>query len=146
MPPASWILVAFAAMLVLYGVAVGALLLAGRGTDARALAGFVPDCVVLGRRLIADDRVPRRRKALLLVLVAYLAMPFDLVPDVIPIVGQADDLIVLALVLRAVLRGAPAGLLEEHWPGPERSLEVVRRVTFGAGHPRPARISTSDSP
>jgi uncharacterized membrane protein YkvA (DUF1232 family) len=136
MPPArlsamSWPLVGLAVMLVLYAALVGALLLAGRRTDARALAGFVPDCVVLGRRLLGDDRVPRRRKLLLLLLVGYLAMPFDLVPDFIPVAGQADDLIVLALVLRAVLRGGSTVLLEEHWPGPARSLAVVQRVTFG---------------
>ncbi len=128
MPGVSWVLIGVLAAVALYALLVGALLLGGRRTDARALAGFVPDCVLLGRRLLADPRVPRARKLLLLGLVAYLAMPFDLVPDVIPVAGQADDLIVLALVLRAVLRPAPPGLLEEHWPGPSRSLDVLRRV------------------
>ncbi|MBA2347035.1 MAG: DUF1232 domain-containing protein [Solirubrobacterales bacterium] len=102
---------------------VGWLLLAGRRQDARALAGFVPDCVVLVRRLLGDDRVPRRSKWLLAALVVYLASPIDLVPDLIPVAGQLDDAILLAVVVRRVLRAAGPGLLREHWPGPESSLE-----------------------
>ena len=55
------LLVALAAVVALYALAVLALVAAGRRTDARALAGFVPDCVVLFRRLLGDPAVPRRR-------------------------------------------------------------------------------------
>jgi uncharacterized membrane protein YkvA (DUF1232 family) len=113
--------------------AVAALVVSGRRSWARALAGFVPDCVVLFRGLLRDDRVPRRRKALLWLLIGYLALPFDLVPDVIPVAGQLDDLIVVALVLRAVLRGGGAELVREHWPGPPEGLAVVLRAVGGAG-------------
>jgi uncharacterized membrane protein YkvA (DUF1232 family) len=124
------LLVALAIAVVLYGLAVLALVLAGRRTDARALAGFIPDCIVLVRRLLGDERVPRSRKLLLGALLAYLAMPFDLVPDFIPVAGQLDDAIVTALVLRAVLRSGGDALLREHWPGPERSRELVARLAF----------------
>ena len=124
------LLVALAIAVVLYGLAVLALVLAGRRTDARALAGFIPDCIVLVRRLLGDERVPRSRKLLLGALLAYLAMPFDLVPDFIPVAGQLDDAIVTALVLRAVLRSGGHALLREHWPGPERSRELVARLAF----------------
>ncbi|MDP9261137.1 MAG: DUF1232 domain-containing protein [Actinomycetota bacterium] len=80
------------------------------------------------RRLLADPRVPRRRKLVFVGLVAYLALPFDLVPDFIPIVGQLDDVIVVALVLRSFIRTAGGALLREHWPGPERSLELMIRA------------------
>jgi uncharacterized membrane protein YkvA (DUF1232 family) len=126
----SALLVALAVAVVLYGLAVLALVLAGRRTDARALAGFIPDCIVLVRRLLGDERVPRSRKLLLGALLAYLAMPFDLVPDFIPVAGQLDDAIVTALVLRAVLRSGGDALLREHWPGPERSRELVARLAF----------------
>jgi uncharacterized membrane protein YkvA (DUF1232 family) len=116
--------------LVAYAAGVLALILAGRRDDARALAGFIPDCVVLFKRLLADPRVPRRRKALLAGLIAYLAMPIDLVPDVIPVAGQLDDAILVVAVLRAVLRGSGEVLLCEHWPGPERPLRVIRRLAF----------------
>ncbi len=129
-----WALLGLVACLVLYALAVLALVVAGRRGDARALAGFVPDCVVLVRRLLGDPRVPRRRRVLLLLLVAYLASPIDLVPDVIPVAGQLDDAILVALVLRALLRGGGEATVREHWPGPERSLAVLLAL---ARPPRP---------
>jgi uncharacterized membrane protein YkvA (DUF1232 family) len=126
-----WLLLGLLVVLVLYGVAVLALIAVGRRSDARALAGFIPDCLVLVRRLLTDPRVPRRRKALLGLLVGYLALPFDLVPDFIPVAGQLDDAIVVAFVLRAVLRSGGETLLREHWPGPDASFQLVRRVAFG---------------
>jgi uncharacterized membrane protein YkvA (DUF1232 family) len=127
----GWQLLALpaAAALVLYAVAVAALLWAGRRTDAVALARFVPDCVVLFRRLLADDRVPRSRKLLLVPLLLYLVTPLDLVPDFIPVVGALDDAIVVALAFRVVLRGAGPGLVRDHWPGPPRSLDLLLRLT-----------------
>ena len=119
------------AMVVLYTLGVLALVALGRRGDARALAGFIPDCLVMVRRLLADPRVPRRRKALLGLLAAYLALPIDLVPDFIPVAGQLDDAIIVALVLRAVLRSGGEEVLREHWPGPDSSYELVRRVAFG---------------
>jgi uncharacterized membrane protein YkvA (DUF1232 family) len=127
----SWVLIAVAVTLVLYLVAVGLLVAVGRHTDARALARFIPDCLVLLRRLIGDERVPRRRKVALLALVAYLSMPIDLVPDFIPVAGQLDDAIIAALALRYVLRSGGPALLREHWPGPAQSLRAVTRLAFG---------------
>lgn len=121
-------LLALAACLVLYLGFVGVLLLGGRRADARALVGFVPDCVVLLRRLLHDARVPRARKLLVVALVGYLAMPIDLIPDVIPVAGQLDDALLVALVLRRVLKGAGPALVREHWPGPAASLRVVLRL------------------
>jgi uncharacterized membrane protein YkvA (DUF1232 family) len=140
MPPESltdWLLVAGGAV-ALYAAAILVLVAAGRRSDARALAGFIPDCLVLLRRLLGDPRVPRRRKVVLGLLVAYLAMPIDLVPDFIPVAGQLDDLLVAALALRYALRGATAGLLREHWPGPASSLELVLRAV-GRAQPRGGR-------
>lgn len=119
---------AAAVCIVVYAVFVLALVAVGRREAARALAGFVPDCVVLVRRLLRDERVPRRHKLLLGVLVVYLASPIDLVPDFIPVAGQLDDAIVVALVLRAVLRAGGPALIAEHWPGPPSSLAVILRL------------------
>jgi uncharacterized membrane protein YkvA (DUF1232 family) len=121
-------LIALAALALVYAALVGALAVIGRKAEARALARFVPDCVVLFRRLLSDPGVSRGRKLLLLGLVAYLAMPLDLIPDFIPVAGQFDDAILVALVLRTVLRGAGADLVREHWPGPEASLDAVLRL------------------
>jgi uncharacterized membrane protein YkvA (DUF1232 family) len=126
-----WGLLALGVTVSLYAVLIVALLLAGRREAARALAGFIPDCLVLGRRLLRDPRVPRRRKLLLMFLIGYLALPFDLVPDFIPVVGLIDDAIVAALLLRLVLRSAGPDLLREHWPGPPTSLDALLRFAYG---------------
>jgi uncharacterized membrane protein YkvA (DUF1232 family) len=122
-----------AVALAAYAAVVLALIRAGRRTDARALAGFIPDCIVLFKRLLTDRRIPRRHKGLLLATLGYLAMPIDLVPDFIPVVGQLDDALVVVLALRVVLRGADRDLLSDLWPGPERSLDVIRRRSSPRG-------------
>ncbi len=128
----EWTLIGLAAVLVIYAAFVLALVVAGRRSDARALAGFIPDCIVLFRRLLADPRVSGWRRAAVIALVAYLAMPIDLVPDFIPVAGQLDDAIVVALVLRVVLRAGGPELLREHWPGPDSSLDLVSRLAYGS--------------
>ena len=128
---------AFGLTLAMYLVFLFTLLLMGRRTDARAWAGFVPDCVILFTRLAHDRRVPRRDKWLLFALVGYLSLPFDLIPDFIPAVGVLDDAILVAIVLRTVLRKAGRELVREHWPGPQRSLDLMLRL---AGRP-PGAVS-----
>src|SRR6266498_5040994 len=118
----NWLLVALAAFVFLYALFMVVLIVAGRRESARALAGFIPDCVIVCSRLLRDPRVPRRKKALLVALAGYLALPFDLVPDFIPVAGQLDDALIVALVLRRFLRSDGEELVREHWPGPEQSL------------------------
>jgi uncharacterized membrane protein YkvA (DUF1232 family) len=127
----SALLIAAVVTVAVYAAAVGALVVAGRRGDARALARFVPDCVVLFKRLLGDPRVPRARKALLAAALVYLASPIDLVPDFVPVAGQLDDAVVVALALRTLLAGAHADLLTEHWPGPRESLAVLQRLAYG---------------
>jgi uncharacterized membrane protein YkvA (DUF1232 family) len=127
-PIANTLLISAGAALALYAVAVAALAAAGRRTDAAALARFVPDCVVLVRRLLGDARVPRGTKLMLAALLAYLLSPVDLVPDFVPVAGQLDDAILLALALRRLVRGAGPEIVRRHWPGPERSLAAVLRL------------------
>ena len=124
----TWLLIAGGVALAVWATLVATLFVLGRRQQARAIAGFVPDCAVLFRRLLADPRVPRARKLAVAALVGYLAFPFDLVPDFIPVVGVLDDALLVALVLRLVLRGAGAGLVAEHWPGPPASLGAIMRL------------------
>lgn len=109
----------------LYAIVAAAFLAAGRRDDARAIAGFIPDCLVLLGRLARNPSISRARRAALLLALAYLAMPIDLIPDFLPVAGQADDAVVVALALRVLAGGATAETLRRAWPGPESSLKLV---------------------
>lgn len=122
------LLLALAIFLGLYVVFVVGLFVAGKRTHARALAGFIPDCIVLFKRLLQDPSVPRRHKYVLWALIGYLALPIDLVPDFIPVAGQLDDAIIVVLVLRYIFKGAGTHIIRELWPGPEKSLQVILKL------------------
>jgi uncharacterized membrane protein YkvA (DUF1232 family) len=124
----AWLLISLGVVIAVYAAFVFWLVALGRRDDARALATFIPDCIVLITGLAREPRVPRRRKLLLFALVGYLALPFDLVPDFIPIAGQLDDAIIVALVLRHSVRAGGEPLIRDLWPGPERSLALILKL------------------
>jgi uncharacterized membrane protein YkvA (DUF1232 family) len=121
-------LVVTAALVAAYVLLLLALLGSGRRSQARALAGFVPDCAVLFTRLARDPGTPRAQRVLILALAAYLASPIDLVPDFVPGLGHLDDAVLVALSLRWLLRTSGREPIERHWPGPQSSLELVLRI------------------
>jgi uncharacterized membrane protein YkvA (DUF1232 family) len=108
-----WFLLGVGVLAVVWALLVGVLVAAGRRAHARALATFVPDCLVLATRLVRDPRVPRRRKLLLVALAAYLALPFDLIPDFVPVLGYLDDLIIVPLGIALLLRIVPPDVLAD---------------------------------
>ena len=124
---AGVLLIAAGCLLLAYAAFVVALIAAGRGRTVRDMVRFIPDCIALLGRLVGDPRVPRRHKLLLGAVAGYLAMPFDVVPDFIPVAGQLDDALVVVLALRAVLRGSGSDLVQELWTGPKSSLALVLR-------------------
>jgi uncharacterized membrane protein YkvA (DUF1232 family) len=130
----SSLLIVGVCLLVVYAAFVVALIVAGRGRDARDVARFIPDCIVFVGRLVGDPRVPRRHKLLLGALAGYLAFPIDLVPDFVPVAGHIDDVLAVVLALRVVLRSSRGELVREHWPGPGSSLAFVLRFV-GASSP-----------
>ncbi|GGT00733.1 YkvA family protein [Streptomyces chromofuscus] len=127
-----------AGLLVCWLILLAALALARpKGDLLTEAVRLLPDLLRLVSRLARDRTLPRRTRALLWVLAGYLALPVDLVPDVIPVLGYADDAIAVALVLRAVIRRSGADALTRHWPGTDDGLAVVRRLAgLGASAPR----------
>lgn len=111
---------------------VGALLVAARRAPdpvtLRDVLRLVPDVVRLVRRLAGDSTLPRGVRWRLWGLLGYLLLPIDVVPDFLPVVGYADDAVVIALVLRSVTRAAGPGALDQHWPGTPEGLAAVRRL------------------
>jgi uncharacterized membrane protein YkvA (DUF1232 family) len=122
------LVVAIAVLALIWAILVLALVVAGRGSAARELSTFIPNLASLFVGLGRDDRVPLRAKVALIAGGLYLAMPIDLVPDFIPIAGQADDAIVAAIVLRFVLASTPRAVLYEHWHGDPRTLDRVLAI------------------
>lgn len=102
-----------------------ALVLAGRGALAREIATLVPNLTRLFAGLLRDPRIPFRAKLVLGASALYLAMPIDLVPDFIPIVGSLDDAIVAAFALRFVVRASSPEIVAEHWPGDPATLRRI---------------------
>ena len=123
------VIIAIAILVLLWAVLVLTLVVAGRGSAARELSTFIPNMAALFVGLARDERVPRRAKVALVAGGLYLAMPIDLVPDFIPIAGQADDAIVAAAVLRFVLASTQRSVLYEHWHGDPRTLDRVLAIT-----------------
>jgi len=121
-------LAALGIALAVYAAFVLVLVVLGRREEARAWAALVPHALILTRRLLRDPRVSALDKAVLWLLLAYIVSPVDVVPDFIPVAGQLDDAVVVALVLRFLLRRADRTLIAQHWPGPERSLRLVLRL------------------
>ncbi len=120
--------------LVLVWLALVAALWLGRPGEAtvRETLRLLPDLVRLLRRLAGDNTLPRGVRVRLWLGLGYLLLPIDLVPDFVPVLGYADDAVVLALVLRSVVRRAGPDAIERHWPGSTAGLDAVRRL---AGSP-----------
>jgi len=89
----------------------------------RDLAGFVPDCVTTIRRLRRDPRVPPRAKLVVALAGLWLLSPIDLLPELLPVIGPLDDVLVVAVALRYAARQVPREVLAAAWPGEPRLLE-----------------------
>src|SRR3954453_15274558 len=135
-------------LLLVWAGMVLALYVVGRKEDdptaLRDVVRLVPDVVRLLRRLASDPELPRGVRIGLALMLGYLVFPLDLVPDFLPVVGYADDAVIVALALRSVVRRAGPEALDRHWPGTAEGLRAVRRL---AGLRDPGEDSaTSDLP
>ena len=98
------------------------------GSRAADALRVLPDVLRLTARLARDASLPRRLRFRLWLLLAYLAVPVDLVPDFLPVVGYADDAVLVVWTLRSVVRLAGAEAVERHWPGTPEGLQTVIRL------------------
>src|ERR1700687_281373 len=102
---------------------------------------FIPNFVLLCARLLSDPRVPRTEKALLAGAIIYAIIPFDLIPDMIPFVGQIDDAYLIALTLLRLMERTDPKIVREHWAGGGDVVELVGAAAMVAGKflPKPIR-------
>ena len=103
------------------------------GSVLREAVRLLPDVVRLVARLARDRALPRGVRVRLWLLLGYLASPVDLVPDVVPVLGWADDAVLVVWTLRSVVRRAGEDALARHWPGTPDGLAALRRLV---GRPR----------
>jgi uncharacterized membrane protein YkvA (DUF1232 family) len=118
------------ALVVAWAALVVALLVARpKGSLLGEAMRLLPDLLRLLRRLAADRHLPRGVRIRLALLMAYLAIPIDVIPDFIPVLGYADDAIVVTLVLRSTVRRAGLDAVRAHWPGSDDGFAALCRLT-----------------
>jgi uncharacterized membrane protein YkvA (DUF1232 family) len=129
------LLISLAAGLVLVWILLIGALAVVRPRDGllREALRLLPDVIRLVHRLATDRSLPRGVRIRLALLLAYLASPIDLVPDFIPVLGYADDAIVVTVVLRGVVRRAGLDVVRSKWPGTDDGFAVLCRLTGMAG-------------
>jgi uncharacterized membrane protein YkvA (DUF1232 family) len=117
----------------------------GKSIQARQLITdavfMMPNIVKLIGRLLKDPRVPRRAKITLGLAAAYVASPIDLIPEVIPVVGWADDVLIVMFAIDSLIDRAGEEVLRDHWDGPGDLLSLVRDVVGLSRNLVPKRLS-----
>ena len=116
---------------------IALLLIRPKGALLAEAIRLLPDLLRLLRRLAADAALPRGVRVRLALLMVYLALPIDLIPDFVPVIGYADDAIIVAFVLRNVVRRAGIQAVRAHWPGTEDGFAALARLT-GLRAPAPS--------
>jgi uncharacterized membrane protein YkvA (DUF1232 family) len=102
---------------------------------------FLPNMVILCCKLMVDKRVPRTERALLAGAVIYAIIPFDFIPDMIPFVGQIDDLLLISLTVLRLVDRTDASVVREHWRGGGDIIQLSESVVTVAPLLIPRRIS-----
>lgn len=110
-----------------------------RGILSEALL-LIPNFLKLLYRLFKDKRVPTAEKALLVGALIYVISPLDLIPDVIPFIGEVDDLYLVALTVIRLLNRAPDSAIREHWDGRGDLAGVVDKIVRAAQYVLPKRV------
>jgi uncharacterized membrane protein YkvA (DUF1232 family) len=102
---------------------------------------FIPNMLLLCVRLLKDSRVPVTEKALLAGAIVYAIVPLDLIPDMIPFVGQIDDAYLIAMTLLRLMERTDPNVVREHWGGGGDVVELVGAAAMLAAKflPKPIR-------
>jgi uncharacterized membrane protein YkvA (DUF1232 family) len=106
----------------------------------RNLLTFIPNLVLLSLRLMVDSRVPAKERLLVAGAVVYAIVPLDFVPDMIPFVGQIDDLYLVSLTLLRLMTVTNPSVVREHWNGGGDVVEFVGAAAMLAGKLLPQRV------
>jgi uncharacterized membrane protein YkvA (DUF1232 family) len=116
----------------------------GRSIQGRQLVTdavfMMPNIIKLVGRLLKDPRVPRRAKISLGLAAAYVMSPIDLIPEVVPVAGWADDVIIVMFAIDALIDRAGPEIVAEHWDGPGDLLALVRDVVGFSRNLVPRRL------
>lgn len=89
---------------------------------------FIPNLTKMIYRLIKEPQIPASEKALFLSALAYVVSPLDFLPDIIPFLGQIDDLLLMSLVLKRFMNIAGEDLLLHYWDGKQKLLVFLNNV------------------
>lgn len=101
---------------------------------------FLPNMLALCGRLMTDRRVATTDKVLFAGAILYALMPLDLLPDVIPFVGQIDDAYLIALTLLRLINHADESIVREHWKGGGDVVQLAEAITGIAPRLLPKRV------
>lgn len=102
---------------------------------------FLPNMFTLLGRLIKDSRVPFAEKTLFAAAIVYVIMPLDFIPDVIPFVGQIDDVYLVALTLLRLINRTDETVIREHWKGGGDIVSLANSAASLAPMLLPKRVS-----
>ena len=117
----------------------------GRSIQGRQLVTdavlMMPNIIKLVGRLLKDPRVPRRAKISLGLAAAYVVSPIDLIPEVIPVIGWADDVVIVMFAIDSLIDRAGPEIVQEHWDGPGDLLSLVRDIVGLSRNLVPRRLA-----
>jgi uncharacterized membrane protein YkvA (DUF1232 family) len=120
--------IAIALLLLWIALLIALWRLAPNTITLKETARILPDALRLVHRIARDRAVPLRVRLRVWLLIAYLALPIDLLPDFIPVIGYADDAILVIATLRSVIRSTGESTVDRHWPGSAEGLQALRAV------------------
>jgi len=100
----------------------------------------IPNLLLLSARLMVDPRVPAKERLLVAGAIVYAFLPLDFIPDMLPFIGQVDDLYLIGLTLLRLMSVTDPAVVREHWRGGGDVVELVGAATLVAARLLPKKI------